>query len=240
MSDGIKYLAVPFEIKAANGGEIEGYGSVFGNVDLGADIVIPGAFAKSIAEHEKNGTRPKMLWNHRSLDLPIGAWEKFGEDDNGLYMKGKLADTQMGRDVRTLAKMRAIDTMSIGYIPVEVDYDKRGNRLLKEIELYEVSPVNFAMNPAAVIAGVKSQFAGARDLEKHLREVGCSQKAAKDIVHDLLGSGARLDSDQREVDDDLLEAAKQLNDVATAALIRSQLRRQRNGKSHCRGDAEAR
>jgi hypothetical protein len=96
------------------------------------------------------------------------------------------------------------------------------------------------MNPKAQIEAVKSQFSTPRALEKHLREVGCSQKAAKDIVHDLLGSGARLDSDQREVDDDLLKAAEQLNEVATAALIRSQLRRHFNVESNSAGDAKAR
>jgi hypothetical protein len=50
-------------------------------------------------------------------------------------------------------------------------------------------------------------------------------------VHDLLGSGARLDDlDQREVDDDLLDAAKHLNETVMAGVFRSQLRRTRNGQ----------
>jgi uncharacterized protein len=230
-------LAVPFGIKAVSGRVIEGHGSVFGNVDLGADIVLPGSFKRSLSEHEAAGTMPAMLWQHQSDQIP-GAWTQAGEDDDGLALKGELADTQLGRESQTLARMRAFRGLSIGGLIGDFDFDKKGNRLIKEFDLWEVSLVTFPMNPQAQIEAVKSQFSSPRALEKHLREVGCSQKAAKDIVHDLLGSSERLETDQREVDDDLLKAAEHLNQVATAALIRSQLRRQLNGKSHCRGNAE--
>ena len=47
-----EFLA-PIEAKfATRTGELTGYGSTFGNVDLGGDIVAPGAFTKSISEHE--------------------------------------------------------------------------------------------------------------------------------------------------------------------------------------------
>lgn len=215
-------LVVPFELKAVSDKEIEGYGSTFGNVDLGGDIVMPGAFSRSLATHRTNGTRPKMLWNHDTSGLPIGVWEEFEEDSHGLYLKGRFADTEMGRDVRTLAKMRAIDSMSIGFVPTDAEFSKDGYLLLKEIDLWEVSPVNFPMNPKAVIEAVKSQFGDVRTLERHLRDVGCSQKLAKDVIHDLQNPGERsADSGQREADDDLLEAIKAKNDSLLAGIINS-------------------
>lgn len=217
-------LSVPFGIKAVSGRTIEGHGSTFGNVDLGFDVVLPGAFQKSLAEHEANGTLPAMLWQHQSDQIP-GAWTKAIEDDDGLALVGEFADTQLGRESQTLAKMRAFRGLSIGGLVNDFDFDKRGVRLIKEFELWEVSLVTFPMNPQAQIEAVKSQFATPRALERHLREVGCSQKAAKDIVHDLLGTSERLDDPgQREVDDDLEAALSALDERLTAGLIRSRLR----------------
>jgi HK97 family phage prohead protease len=218
-------LVVPFEIKAVSDKEIEGYGSTFGNVDLGGDIVMPGAFSRSLAAHKANGTRPKMLWNHNTDALPIGVWEEFSEDSHGLFLRGRFADTEMGRDVRTLAKMRAIDSMSIGYQPIDAEFSKDGYLLLNEVDLWEVSPVNFPMNPKAVIEAVKSQFGDVRSMERHLREVGCSRKAAKDLLHDLIGDGERPDDlDQREADDDLVRELKAREEKMLAELIQSRRR----------------
>ena len=218
----MKHLVVPFEIKAVSDREIEGYGSTFGNVDLGGDVVMPGAFSRSLATHKANGTRPKMLWNHDTSGLPIGVWEEFGEDDHGLYMRGKFADTEMGRDVRTLAKMKAIDSMSIGFVPVDAEFTKDGILLLKEIDLWEVSPVNFPMNPKAVIEAVKSQFPDVRSLERHLRDVGNSQKGAKRLISDLMESTETADDiGQRDVDEDLLAGLAAANEELLAKLILS-------------------
>jgi HK97 family phage prohead protease len=218
----MKRLIVPFDCKAVSDEGIEGYGSTFGNIDLGGDVVMPGAFARSLAKHEAEGTKPKMLWNHRSHDLPIGVWDSFEENEEGLWMQGRFADTQMGRDVRTLAKMRAIDSMSIGFTIVDADFRKDGAFMLKEIDLWEVSPVNFPMNPEAVIAAVKSQFSDPRTFERHLRDVGCSIKAAKTIVSDVLGKSCAMydDPDLRDAEDDVILALEKMNNTITAGMIR--------------------
>ena len=216
----MRYLQVKFEFKALSARELEGYGSVFGNVDLGGDVVLPGAFARSLAAHKAQGTAPKMLWNHRTSDLPIGKWDEFKEDDLGLYMRGTLADTQMGNDVRTLAKMKAIDSMSIGYQIVDGEFSRDGTFLLKEVELWEVSPVNFPMNPAAVISAVKSLYPDPRSLERHLRDVGCSNRGAKVLVSELLNSEPVTgDEDLRDEDEELAAAEKALNKII-AGMIR--------------------
>jgi HK97 family phage prohead protease len=215
-------IVVPFEIKAVGDRELEGYGSTFGNVDLGGDVVVKGAFSRSLKKHKAEGTKPKMLWNHKLSDLPIGVWEEFEEDDHGLYVRGKFADTQMGNDVRTLAKMRAIDSMSIGYIPVDADYTKGGERLLKEVDLWEVSLVNTPMNPAAVIAGVKSMFPDSRSLEHYLRDAGCSRTAAKTIVSEVINgkSSEMLEESLRDAGDDVLYAAEKALNSIVAGMIR--------------------
>ncbi len=222
----LKYV-LPFEIKAVSGKEIIGHGSIFGNVDLGGDIVLPGAFKRSLAEHKANDTMPAMLWQHNSAQ-PIGVWHEFDEDDTGLLLKGEFANTTDGNDARTLAAMRAVRGLSIGFELLEFDFDKQGNRLLKEIALWETSIVTFPMNPKAAIEAVKAQFSDPRSFESYLREAGCSKKSARDLVHDVMGSGVKLDVSRCDADDDdeaILKELVEMRERVEADQLASHIRR---------------
>jgi hypothetical protein len=88
--------------------------------------------------------------------------------------------------------MEAVRGLSIGYRTVDQDFDDDGRRLLKEIELWEVSVVSLPMNPLAQVAHAKSQLSAIgeyvptpREFERTLRDVGCSQKVAKRIMSKL-------------------------------------------------------
>jgi hypothetical protein len=121
------------------------------------------------------------------------------EDDKGLFVKGELAPTDLGKEIHTLLKMEAVRGLSIGYIPKEVDYDSDGVRLLKEVELLEVSIVSIPMNPKAQIAHVKSRLSARgeyvpdakelaelkRDAERYLRAQGFSRKMAMQCASNL-------------------------------------------------------
>jgi len=178
------HLTVPLTTKAT-GNSIEGHGSVFGNVDLGGDIVLPGAFKRSLAEHKSSGTMPAMLWQHDPRQVP-GAWRQASEDDTGLMLVGEFADTQLGRETRTLTKMGAVNGLSIGIMLKDFDFDSDGSRLIKEAELWETSIVTFPMNPKAQVEAIKSTM-DPRSLEKRLREAGCSRKESRSILHDVYG-----------------------------------------------------
>ena len=180
----VKRLSFPFEVKAEDDTRtIEGFASVFNNIDSYKDIVMPGAFAKSLAKRI-----PVMLWQHNS-EQPIGVWDDFMEQEKGLFIKGTILPTQLGNDAYTLAKAKAIKGMSIGYSPIKWEFDeKKGVRLLKEVDLWEVSLVTFPANEKAQITRVKSEdgaFMTERDFEEFLRDVGqLSQKEAKIVVSD--------------------------------------------------------
>lgn len=179
-------------------GEFSGYASVFGNVDLGNDIVEKGAFTRSL--RRKGYRKVKMLYQH-DVKQPIGVFDMIKEDDNGLFVKGRLAmQTQKGRETYELMKMGAIDGLSVGYRVDQKGYhydDKKKKRRLKEVDLMEISAVTFPMNPKATIHGVKSD-SSIREWETHMREVcGLSRSEAKitaKAVHNALN--------QREVDDE--------------------------------------
>ena len=203
-------LTTKLEVKQLEGREFEGHGSVFGNVDLGGDIVVPGAFKRSLAEHKKSSSLPGMFWMHDPSRV-AGKWLDMGEDDRGLKVKGILADTPLGNEIHTLLKMDAVSGLSIGYRTVDQDWDEDGNRLIKEAELWEVSVVSLPMNPLAQVAHVKSQLSArgeyvptAKEFERILREAGCSRKVARDIVH-LIPLQSE-DVDPREADQPCAEA----------------------------------
>ena len=142
-----------FELKEINeDGTIIGYGAVFDVKDNGGDIITKGAFSRSL----NTGKKVKMLWQHKR-DEPIGVWNEINSDDNGLLLKGQLAlETQQGRETYALLKMGALEGLSIGFIPVQVDFDEKGTRLLQEVNLKEVSIVTFPMNEEANVLAVKS------------------------------------------------------------------------------------
>lgn len=156
-----EYKSFKFELESANeSGEFSGYAAVFGNKDSGGDIIEKGAFSKTIRE---DFDRIKILSQHTDCELPIGKPLELREDDKGLFIRGKISDTAKGRDIQTLMKDGVLNELSIGYDVVEFDYDsEQGVRRLKEIKLWEVSIVTWAMNDQAKIDEVKSLVEGLR------------------------------------------------------------------------------
>jgi len=194
-------------------GTFEGYGSVFGNVDSYGEKVMPGAFVESLARHKREGSNVLMLWQHMSTE-PIGVWEDLAEDAKGLWGKGRfLLDIQRAREVYALAKNKAIGGLSIGYREVETEPD--GNvRLLKKLDLYEISPVTFPANRRARIEAVKSErmeeFARRlrdgdpmpiKDFEDILREAGVPKSMATAIASHGYAKAIRSDSEGDQAND---------------------------------------
>lgn len=196
-------------------GTFEGYGSVFDVLDLDNEIVVPGAFTKSLKERGEGGI--KMLWQHRS-DEPVGIWPKVEEDARGLLVQGQFALKAIrGRDAYELLKIKALDGLSIGFRRVkwEVDQDT-GITRLTEIDLWEISPVTFPANTQARVFAVKHDdetlkalaelaqgVETARDFEEFLRDAGYSRSRAVAIT----GHGFNVNSQR---DADLTELASQL------------------------------
>jgi hypothetical protein len=161
-----------------------------------------------------------------------GKWIEMREDDRGLVVKGELAQTELGNEMRTLAQMKAVRGLSIGYMTRDVDFDSDGNRLLKEIDLWEVSLVSLAMNPLAQITAAKARFSAdgeyvptEREFELFMKRLGCSKKVSRLIVAKVFddadggGSGgmpddagkARWDAGEVEADAEVQELLKAIN-----------------------------
>jgi HK97 family phage prohead protease len=217
-------LTIPLQIKSLSDREFEGHGSVFKNVDLGGDIVVPGAFKKSLQQHKSAGSMPGLFWMHDPSRV-AGKWLDMDEDKHGLRVKGVLADTPLGNEIHTLLKMDAVRGLSIGYRTLDQDWDKDGNRLIKEAELWEVSVVSLPMNPLAQVAHVKSRLSEAgeyvptpREFERILRDVGCSHSVSKRIVAKMFdGEEARDEPDAEAITSDAREETDEEKAIALAA-----------------------
>lgn len=162
-------------------GEFEGYASVFNGIDSYGDTIAPGAYKRTLGDRE----RPiRMRWNH--YGPVIGKWIELREDERGLLVRGQLTPGHsVAKDVHASLKHGAIDGLSIGYYAKDYEEDEDGKRLLKDIELVEISVVEEPADNAARISGVKDRLESAetmKDFEKILRDGGFSWATAKALV----------------------------------------------------------
>lgn len=172
--------ALDVEVKAAGDGLIEGYASTFGGKpDRAGDIVAKGTFARTLAEHAREGTTPAMLWSHR-IEEPIGKWAALQEDRDGLHVAGRInLKTTRGREAFEHIAAGDAGAFSIGYLIPEGGrkYNGDGSFTLVDVDLVEVSIVAVPANPRARIATVKSVGSKA-ELADLLRDAGLAKAAA--------------------------------------------------------------
>lgn len=119
-----------------------GYAALFGKRDAGRDVILPGAFARTLAQR----TAPLPLyWQHRP-DQRIGWIEQVAEDKRGLRVVATI-DNPAGGAAAAL-KRGAVTGLSFGYRARAFTRSAAG-RDLSEVDLFEVSLVTHPMQHAA-------------------------------------------------------------------------------------------
>ena len=139
------------ERKSISKGIFSGYASTF-DVDLGGDLITPGAFKKTIEGRQKS---VKVLWEHKET---IGKSLRLYEDSVGLFVEGQIINTTQGSDAIKLIENDVVNQISIGFsIPAgKSEMSDDGLRIIREVKLFEFSPVTFPMNENAIITSVKN------------------------------------------------------------------------------------
>ena len=127
---------------------ISGYASRFDEPDLSGDIVRRGAFSAALLARVDPFP---MLFGHRT-ETPIGVWDRAVEDEIGLFVAGRILDTD--GPTRRLVESRAVSGLSIGYRTKRSSSRPSAGRILTEIELWEVSVVAFPMLRSARITHI--------------------------------------------------------------------------------------
>jgi HK97 family phage prohead protease len=156
--------------------KFEGYASVFGGLDSYGDTIKAGAYKNTLLDRQ----RPVQLrWNHNGP--VVGKYTEMYEDEKGLYVKGELTKGHSeAENVAALLRHGAISGLSIGYVVKDSEQDGV-TRILKEIDLMEISVVETPADNSAHISSVKSATK-LKDVEDILRQKGFSQKEATEIV----------------------------------------------------------
>jgi len=144
-------------------GAIEGYASLFGEVDQARDMVMPGAFDASL--RRRGVRRVPMLFQHDPAE-PVGVWLELREDAFGLYARGRLIpEVARARELQALLREGAADGLSIGFRTLKGRVDPKTRiRKLEAIDLWEISIVTFPMLQGARVHAVKAGGKSLRDL----------------------------------------------------------------------------
>jgi len=182
------YKAARLEFKDVDSKKmtVTGYFSKFGNVDSDGDIMMPGAFKRSIADWGPDGKqRIKHLMNHRP-DMPLGRLSVLKEDSYGLYYESDLVKTTFGMDFIKMAEGGIITEHSIGFNTLTEAKGSMGNEI-KDVKLFEGSSLTaWGANMDTPFLGFKSEM----DINELKQEIRIFEKFirntdASDHVIDL-------------------------------------------------------
>lgn len=155
-------------------GQFTAYASVFGNKDSYGDVVMAGAFAKTLAEWTKSGDVIPLLFGHNMSDpdYNLGGVVHAEEDAVGLKITGEF-DMDNPKSVQSyrLLKGRRIRQMSFAYDEIDSGpavHNGENVWELRELKLYEVSIVTVGANQETEILAVKQVPAVA---ERAMRDI---------------------------------------------------------------------
>jgi HK97 family phage prohead protease len=169
-----KYKAAKLEFKDIDRKSlvVSGYFSSFNNLDSDGDIMMPGAFKRSIQDWGPEGKeRVKHLLNHNP-NLPLGKIAVLKEDNFGLYYESKLVETTFGLDYIKMAEGGLITEHSIGFNILNEQKSEAGNHI-KDVKLYEGSSLTaWGANENTPFLG----FKGERDINELKEEIRIFEK----------------------------------------------------------------
>jgi len=163
----MKVKDCPVKIKAGPDdglaeGQFSAYASVFGNKDSYGDVVVPGAFTKTLSDWKASGNPIPLLFGHNMADpdFNIGHVVDAKEDDHGLLVTAQL-DLENPKAMQTyrMLKGRRINQMSFAYDVVDGGQEKQADEdvyALRELKVYEVSVVTIGANQETEVLAVKS------------------------------------------------------------------------------------
>ena len=175
MNETFATKAIPGQLSVDEAeGIVECFVAGIGNKDSVGDICMPGAFEGSLKRR-----RPRVVWGH-DWNHPIGKVleiNEVGPNDPRLPAKMRNAGigglfarvqfnlkSERGREAfANVVFFGADQEWSIGYKTLKADYDNaRQANLLREVELYEVSPVLHGANQLTATISIKADNAGDR------------------------------------------------------------------------------
>lgn len=157
----VKHIRVPFEVKEFDDAArtFRGFAATW-DLDLGGDVIVKGAFKRTIQAWKKAKSRKHNLLDshtYGTIFSVLGDLLEAEETDEGVDCLWRTLDIPSGQHAHALVKAGNVHSLSIGYETVTqraatLEEQKRGIwRYILELKWLETSLVLFPMNPAAVV-----------------------------------------------------------------------------------------
>lgn len=146
-------IFIETKLLADDAGTISGIAWKYDQPDRIGDMIEPGAFAKAAFPLP-------MLFGHDGND-PVGTWTEGADKGGAWHLKGKLLveEVSRAREVSALVKSGAVRGLSIGFRTVKAAARAGGGRIIKALEMFEVSLVTIPMHPGARVTSAKDAIA---------------------------------------------------------------------------------
>lgn len=150
----------------------------FGNVDSDGDLLVKGCFAKSIQERGPGAATNRKIvfvWQHDIKD-PIGKILSIDEREDGAYASVQLSNFDAVPNAkRAYYQLQDgdINQFSFGfeYIWDKLDYDEALDAfIVKEVKLYEISPVTLGANEMTEFIGIAEDAADLKGIIKGIAQ----------------------------------------------------------------------
>ncbi len=200
---------IDFQLKEESEGKVSAVFSVFNSLDSDGDVVEPGAIKSGF----KSGNVP-MVWAHK-WDMPIGKGYITEDKDKATFTGEFFMDTDSGKEAYKIVKnMGDMQQWSFGYRVNDSEYGKLKKdgsdseedvRFLKDLTVFEVSPVLVGANQETYTLAIKSNTDLLKDIDDEVKEVITNEDNIDEEVNKIYEDNL---SDNEE------QAMKLLNDMA--------------------------
>lgn len=139
-------------------GSVEAVFSVYNNVDSDGDVVVPGAVKSGFANNQV-----PMVFAHK-WDQPIGKGIIEEKEDSAVFKGSFFMETEAGKEAYNLVKsMGDLQQWSFGFRvndsevgKIQKDNSETQARFLKDLTVYEVSPVLVGANQETYTLAIKT------------------------------------------------------------------------------------
>jgi hypothetical protein len=192
-----KYKTFEIKAQAEDNGMIAGYFSTYDETpDSYGDIIVPGAFTKTLKKRAESGHPFPLCFNH-DFSAIIGAVDKVEDTEKGPYFEASFLDTALAQDVRKMVKSGAIYQFSFAYDvlgwekPSKEQQEKGIANILTELEVFEISVVTVPANQNAVATEVKS-------IDPETKQGKRNSKKDKDTINQIINLAKSLLDDEGE------------------------------------------
>lgn len=203
--------------------QFKGYASLYNVVDDHGDVIMPGAFDKSLQDRR----RPVLMYFGHSPGRVPGKWLSVKSDDRGLWVHGEFTrGNREAEDIAASVRHGALGGLSVGLtVPLsKIKSAKRGAQDVLEFYEAQLNEISIVSAPALDIARIDmttikslERVDSVRELERFMRdELDMSAAAAKSLIAKARSLGHR--------DDDLSPTSRD-DDVDLALALQSMRRR---------------